>query len=274
MDLLTIIFKDNPDGLKGHKKRFARGHCRSTIFSGRRPARLLQPANEGVLKRQALQFLDELDLAGMGRFRSEWKDGPRSSAKKLERLRAFLGFAQKREWITRNPASDLQAPKITLCPTMPYTHQEMLRILAAIDKYKNEFPGRGADNARRIRSLVLLLRYSGMRIGDTIGLGTDRIEDNRLFLYTQKTGVAVHTVLPDFVIKALDATPRTTEKHFFWDGALRLETIVGSWRNSLSWLRWTALTHTGSVTHSRSSFCSPVFQLSVFPSCSDTRASG
>jgi integrase len=109
-----------------------------------------------------------------------------------------------------------------------------LRILAAIEKYKDEFPGRGAMNAKRIRTLVLLLRYTGMRIGDTVSLSTDRIEGNRLFLYTQKTGVPVNTILPDFVLKALDATPRVTEKHFFWDGGLKLETVVGSWRKRLA----------------------------------------
>jgi integrase len=44
----------------------------------------------------------------------------------------------------------------------------------------------------------------------------------------------VYTVLPDFVIKALDATPKTTDKLFFWDGTLKLETIVGSWRKRLA----------------------------------------
>jgi hypothetical protein len=72
-----------------------------------------------------------------------------------------------------------------------------------------------------------------MRIGDAVSLTADRIEGNRLFLYTQKTGVPVNTVLPDFVLKALDATPRVTDKHFFWDGRLKLETVVGSWRKSL-----------------------------------------
>jgi site-specific recombinase XerD len=199
-----------------------------------RKYKLLERQMKDFCQRHGIRFLDELDLAGVGRFRSEWKDGPRSSAKKLERLRAFFGFAQKREWVPKNPACDLKAPKITLCPTMPYTHKEMLRILAAIDKYKDEFPGRGAENARKMRSLILLLRYSGMRIGDTVGLSANRIEGNRLFLYTQKTGVPVYTVLPDFVIKALDATPKTTDKLFFWDGTLKLETIVGSWRKRLA----------------------------------------
>ena len=78
--------------------------------------------------------------------------------------------------------------------------------------------------------MVLLLRYSGMRIGDAVGLPAERIEGNRLFLYTQKTGVPVNTILPDFVLKALDATPKVSESHFFWDGTTDLETIVGSWR--------------------------------------------
>jgi hypothetical protein len=96
---------------------------------------------------------------------------------------------------------------------MPFTREEMLRILAAMDKYKCEFPKRGAENARRIRALVLLLRYSGMRIGDAVSLTSDRIEGTRLFLYTQKTGTPVNTVLPEFVLNALDI-PRDNRRTF------------------------------------------------------------
>ncbi|MBZ5539825.1 MAG: tyrosine-type recombinase/integrase [Acidobacteriia bacterium] len=199
-----------------------------------RKYKLLKRQMETYGQGHGLHFLDEFDLPSVSQFRSGWKDGPRSSAKKLERLRAFFRFAQKRKWMPENPATDLKAPKITLCPTMPYTRTEMLRILAAVDKYKDEFPERGSENARRMRALVLLLRYSGMRIGDAVSLTSDRIEGNKLFLYTQKTGVPVNTILPDFLLKALDTSPKVTEKHFFWDGTLNLETIVGSWRKRLS----------------------------------------
>jgi site-specific recombinase XerD len=73
-------------------------------------------------------FIDEFDLPAVGQFRSEWKDGQRSSAKKLERLRAFFSFAQKRKWVAENPARELKAPKITLCPTLPFTREQMVRI--------------------------------------------------------------------------------------------------------------------------------------------------
>jgi site-specific recombinase XerD len=32
--------------------------------------------------------------------------------KKLERLRAFMRFAEKRKWIDDNPAIELKAPKV------------------------------------------------------------------------------------------------------------------------------------------------------------------
>jgi integrase len=73
-----------------------------------------------------------------------------------------------------------------------------------------------------------------MRIGDAVSLSIHRIEGNRLFLYTAKTGTPVNTVLPDFVMKALEATPKVTDGHFFWNGTDRLETIVGSWRKRLT----------------------------------------
>jgi integrase len=54
--------------------------------------------------------------------------------------------------------------------------------------------------------------------------------------FTQKTGVAVNTVLPNFVVKALDSTPQVIGRHFFWNGTHNLDAIVGSWRRRLSLL--------------------------------------
>jgi integrase/recombinase XerD len=176
---------------------------------------------EEFAKKKGLIFLEEFDLPTMSQFRSEWKDGQRSSAKKLERLRAFFTFARKRKWIPENPASDLKAPKITLCPTMPFSREEMVRILAAIDDYRDEVQERGSQNGLRLRGLVLLLRYSGMRIGDAASLTAERIEGNKLFLYTQKTGVAVNTILPELVLHALKRTPRVTERHGAFDRSMQ-----------------------------------------------------
>jgi integrase/recombinase XerD len=165
-----------------------------------RKYKLLERQLKAFAQDRGFRFLNELDLTAVGQFRSQWKDGPRSSAKKLERLRAFFRFAEKRKWVSDNPASELKSPKISLCPTLPYGREEMVKIIAGADLYSDAMPSTGKDNARRIRALILLLRYRGMRIGDAVNLTADRIKGNRLFLYTQKTGVPVNAILPDFVL--------------------------------------------------------------------------
>jgi len=205
-------------------------------------------------QKSGIRFLNECDLEAVGRFRAQWKDGPRSSAKKLERLRAFFRFAQARKWVQENPASSLKSPKVSLCPTMPYSREEMVKIIAAVDRYSNVMPSTGKDNARRIRAFLLVLRYSGMRIGDTVALSADRVKGNRLFLYTAKTGTPVNTVLPDFVIEALDATPKVAGEFFFWSGAGKLDSAVRSWQTRLRRLFYLAEIANGHAHRFRDTF--------------------
>jgi integrase len=198
-----------------------------------RKYKLLKRQMEEFAKAPGLRFLTEFDLGTVSQFRVSWKDGPRSSAKKLERLRAFFRFAQKRKWVTENPALDLRGPKVTLCPTLPFTREDMVHIHAAVDQYLDEMPKHGKENGRRIRGLVLLLRYSGMRISDAVNLRSEHLKRNKLFLYTQKTGVAVNAILPEFVVKALEATPKVNEDFYFWSGIGKLDSAVRSWQTRL-----------------------------------------
>jgi integrase/recombinase XerD len=177
------------------------------------------------------RYVKQLDLDALGAFRSAWKDGPRASGKKLERLRAWLGFCERHKWIEDNPARHLRAPKVSDKPTMPFTAAEMLRVLGALDgKYA---ASAGIKNAQRLKAFVLLLRYSGLRIGDAVRTDFSRIAGGKLFLYTQKTGVAVQCPLPKAVLDALDAAPHSGEKHYFWSGRSTLKSAVGKWQRRL-----------------------------------------
>jgi len=77
------------------------------------------------------------------------------------------------------------------------------------------------------------MRYTGMRVSDAVTLTTDRLDGKRLFLYTQKTGVPVYTVLPDSVLSALEATPRITDTRYFWSGQGKRETVICHWQMRL-----------------------------------------
>jgi integrase len=106
------------------------------------------------------------------------------------------------------------------------------RIRGAIPEYRNK------SNAVRLRALVLLLRYSGLRLGDAVTLERSRIEpggkegkDGRLFLRTAKTGTRVFVPLPKTVIEALDTCPG---KQFpFWTGESKKKSVIGNWQRAL-----------------------------------------
>jgi integrase/recombinase XerD len=50
--------------------------------------------------KNGIRFLKQLDVDTLGSFRATWKDGAKSSLKKLERLRAFFKFAERRKWVS------------------------------------------------------------------------------------------------------------------------------------------------------------------------------
>jgi integrase/recombinase XerD len=179
-----------------------------------------------------LQFTTQITLPQLTRFRAQWKDGPLSGGKKLERLRAVGRFFVDRGWWTENSALKLKRPKVKDTPTMPYPQEEMFALLAACEQYTDWHGHAGRENARRLRAFILLARYSGLRIGDAASCAVDRLSGNRLFLYTQKTGVPVYVPLPPFVVEALEACPRISDRHWFWTGVGSKATLAGNWRRT------------------------------------------
>ena len=108
---------------------------------------------------------------------------------------------------------------------MPFTREEVQRVLAACDQYPDK------HNSIRLRALVLLLRYSGLRIRDAVTLARERIIDGKMFLYTAKTGTGVWCPLPPLVLSALESIP--TGRYYFWTGDSKPKSAVGDWQRAL-----------------------------------------
>lgn len=158
-------------------------------------------------------------------FRETWRWRRLAAVKQLERLKTVFRFAVEQGWMASSPAAGIKPPRVALTPTLPFSDEEMRRILAACDR----FPGKGAQ----LRALVLLMRYSGLRIMDAVTLARDRIRDGKLFLYTQKTGTPVWVPLPPVVLRALESFPAESEKHYFWTGLSRPDAAARVWSNKL-----------------------------------------
>jgi integrase len=179
-----------------------------------------------------LRFTSELLLPELTRFRSQWKDGAISGGKKLERLRAFGRFLADRDWWQENLALKLKRPKVTDPPTLPFERDEMSALLSACAQFTDWHGQTGQENAHRLRVFLLFLRYSALRVGDAGSCPVDRMDGNRIFLYTQKTGVPVYIPLPPFVVDALNACPRKSERYWFWTGVGSKDTLAGNCRRT------------------------------------------
>ena len=108
-----------------------------------------------------------------------------------------------------------------------------IAILKACGELEGASSERGKPNLRRLRALVLLLRYSGMRIGDAVRCAVERLNGNKLLLYTQKTGVPVYCPLPEFIVKALEELTPLSERYFRRTGISKLQTATGDWQAKL-----------------------------------------
>ena len=75
-----------------HEKFIADAEARKLNDSTLYKYRLLFRQLDGFAETYKLQFLIQLDLDTLGTFRATWTEGPRTSLKKLERLRAFMRF--------------------------------------------------------------------------------------------------------------------------------------------------------------------------------------
>jgi integrase/recombinase XerD len=174
--------------------------------------------------KKGIHNLRQLNVQALRQFRQSWSDGPLYATKNLERVRAFFRFCHQANWIKENPAPAVKAPRVAQMPTLPFSRDEMKRILAACDEY----PG----NHERMRAFVLAMRYTGLRIGDTIRLSKTHVVDGRVFVHTAKTGQPVTVPVPDIVTKSLSQIENGSDR-YFWTGK-NIRSAVSNWSRYLA----------------------------------------
>jgi integrase/recombinase XerD len=191
---------------------------------------------ENLLNRRLLKwceskgyrYLKQLGVEQLRQFRATWSDSANYATKNLERLRAFFRFCMHDDWIAKNPARAVKAPRVSDTPTLPFSRREMVRIIEACDRY----PG----NQDRLRAFVLVMRHSGLRIGDTIALDENRLNRNKLLLYTAKTGTPVYVPLPPVVMDSLSKLQANKAGRFFSTGDAKPQTARANWSRYLDTL--------------------------------------
>lgn len=164
------------------------------------------------------------DVATTTAFRATWKVGPRTSRAALTCLRSIMKFAVARDWLAKNPAKELKPPKVGDSDVIPFTKDEMKRILAA------------AKSDPRAYAFIVTMRASGLRISDVAKLAVSELgKDNRLRLTQTKTRKEVNILLGDADADILRAAAplNTNKQYFFQTGDAKLTSVTGWWSDCL-----------------------------------------
>jgi integrase/recombinase XerD len=178
------------------------------------------------------RVLRSLSVQDLRSLRESWVLSASSARKRIELLRGFFSFCVASGWIQVNPAKALKPPPLRQSPTLPYSKDEWEKILWALDSYSEIHSQSPVRIAKQLKAVVLLMRYSGLRISDTISLKRDRISDQCLFLYTAKTGNPVLIPLPPLVLNTLKECDEGNP-YYFWNGVGKLKTALTEWQERL-----------------------------------------
>jgi integrase len=186
-------------------------------------------------KGAGLHDIAQLTIEGLDAYRAGRALAPTTSMRELGTLRQFLTFCQERRWIADNPAKRIKGPRnIKPAEVVPYTPAEVGKMIAACDVM-----GRWPYERLRARAMVLLMRYTALRISDVATLERDRVQGGQILLHTQKTGGTVFLPIPEELQDALDKLPvprnaGAQARYYFWNGNTTKRAVIGTAQRTLA----------------------------------------
>jgi site-specific recombinase XerD len=200
---------------------------------------------------QGIVFMDEVTKLALGQWRSAWsptariKDnrmGSRTQHQHQQRVQEFFGWAFKNDIIDRDPSVALEPIKVVDEETQPINPEQFVELLAATEKYDAKYLStaerdRGSRFGLVLRSLFIIMRWTGLRIGDVLMLPRAALIGDRLHLTTQKTTAKYDERVPTEVLDALaKLQPRwgVHKDYYFWSRSCTAKTLVSTWVERIS----------------------------------------
>jgi integrase len=91
---------------------------------------------------------------------------------------------------------------------------------------------------KRLYSLLLFMRWTGLSIIDCVKFERSRLKQNgdgvwNVMLHRQKNGNPVYVAVPPALADAMLAIPPVSKTYFFWSGNGKAVTAVRGWRRSI-----------------------------------------
>jgi len=198
-----------------------------------RKIKLLTDRLQRFLEKRAIFHVADVKLSDLAAFRETWTGADTTRRRDQEILKSFFWYCDHSDFLTKNPVAFLDPISVTRAKTEPFTHEQQIAIFNALAEFPDEYGRRGSPIAAQTKAFVLVLRYTGMAIGDVAKLEKASVRGCRIRTHRKKTGEDVFAKVPQFVIDALNEAPHDSETYFFWSGDGLIHTRTSKWGNRL-----------------------------------------
>jgi len=148
-------------------------------------------------------------------WRSTWTFKAKSSSPAVHWAvsKTFSKWAFRTDLIEADPSAKLKSLPSEHNQVQPLTQGEMQRLLAATDNC-----GFSPEIAYRVKTVILLMRWSGLACMDAVTVRRDALgDDNNLTRRRNKTNVEVFVPLPPAVAEMLRVLTNDHPDYFFWN---------------------------------------------------------
>jgi integrase len=181
---------------------------------------------------KGIVYITQFGIDRARAFRESWIGTSITNGKRLDRMKAFFAWVVAQGWIETNPAEKLKAPLADDPPADPISQEDLADLIGAIERMPTR-EGEKNCSHDRLLAMILLLRHTGLRIGDVVRFSTDRLRGNSAFLHMAKTGNPLWLPLPEFLVARLKLLPLYEGKYYFAAGSAKVATSTGNARRTL-----------------------------------------
>ena len=221
---------EDPDALQDKPveeatKAFLAHYKKQLVHSSWRKYRNVMCQIEEYSRQRRLPTVTQWKVEDLDRYFLERDIRSLTASKELQTLRQFWQFCADRNWAKKNIARRWMIKGARPTEVEPYTLAEIHQFLAAAGRLKGKYA------RSRANAILLLFRFTGLRISDVMTLAKDRVNDGMIHLRTQKNGRVVRLPIPPELEKAMEELPIPKGAdvlcpYYLWNGHTSRRQIV------------------------------------------------
>jgi integrase len=165
----------------------------------------------------------------------------------MERFKAFIRFCVDSEYMARNLTHKVKLePRSSDQRRFGLSQEEYERVEAEAHLWANCHGNHDGAHAKRLQTIIPLLRYTGLRISDAATLAHEdiipRVDGSGYAVYRKMNKVKrqgpVYVPLPESVYERLMALPvrgtKEGRRYFFWSCGGAMHTCIKAYQNDIA----------------------------------------